>query len=92
MKTINVNYIAIITLSILAVPLLAMQFSSEVNWTLGDFIVMGILLFVSGLVWEFVRSRLNTPKAKLLAGVAVLFVLLYVWAELAVGIFTNIGS
>ena len=32
---------------ILSIPLVAMQFTKEVNWTLSDFLMMGILLFAT---------------------------------------------
>src|ERR1041385_1445087 len=41
-------YVALATASMLMVPLVAMQFTGEVNWSTGDFIVMGVLLFGTG--------------------------------------------
>ena len=43
---------AIIVAFILLVPLVAMQFTDEVVWTLSDFVVAGVLLFGSVLVYE----------------------------------------
>ena len=39
-----------VALGILCIPLIAMNFSNEVNWTLFDFIVVGLLLLGTGLV------------------------------------------
>lgn len=80
------------TLIILAVPLIAMQFSQEVSWTLADFVAIGTLLLVAGLSFEVLASNLKEPRKKVLAGLAVALVVAYIWAELAVGIFTNLGS
>lgn len=41
-------WIALATGLILSIPLIAMQFTSGVNWTLADFVVMGTLLMATG--------------------------------------------
>ncbi len=72
---------------LLSIPFIAMQFTNEVNWTPGDFIIMGVLLFGTGLLCEFVMRKVkNTNKRIMICG-ALLFVFLLIWAELAVGIF-----
>lgn len=79
-------YVTII-LMILAIPAVAMQFTSEVNWSIADFIVAGILLSAAcvGLEW-ILRTVANKRHRWLwIAGLVVLFVL--IWAELAVGVF-----
>lgn len=84
--------IALVTTPILSVPLMAMQFSGEVNWTMFDFVVIGTLIFGTGLMLDLAikKTRNNTHRVAL--GVLILAVFLYIWAELAVGIFTNWGS
>ncbi|MES2448471.1 MAG: hypothetical protein V4546_14890 [Bacteroidota bacterium] len=72
---------------ILLIPLVAMQFTKEVNWDLADFIIMGILLFVTGMAIEVVTRKVRSTKLKLALTLIILFVLFLVWAELAVGIF-----
>lgn len=84
-------WIAAATGLILSVPLIAMQLTGEVDWKLGDFIVMGILLFGTGFMFVHV-ARVTPRKYRTLIGIAFVVVLLYMWAELAVGIFTNLGS
>lgn len=84
-------WIAIATAAILSIPLIAMQFTAEVHWTLSDFIVMGVLLF--GMGFAFVQvARIIPRKYWIITGIAFFVILLYIWAELAVGIFTNLGS
>lgn len=72
---------------ILSIPLIAMQFTKEVNWTLSDFLIMGILLFITTFTIDFVLKKFKTLKSRLILVVGTLALLVLVWAELAVGIF-----
>jgi len=36
--------------TILLIPLIAMQLTNEVNWSLFDFIIMGAMLTITGLL------------------------------------------
>ncbi len=81
--TIVIGIVAVILL----IPLVAMQFTKEVNWDLTDFITMGILLFITGMSIELVTRKVQSAKIKLALTLIILFVLFLVWAELAVGIF-----
>ena len=78
-------WIAAATGSILLVPLIAMQFTSEVDWGIEDFIAMGILLFGMGSLFVGI-ARVIPGKYRVLAGIACAAALLLVWAHLAVGI------
>lgn len=78
--------------AILLVPLLAMQFTSEVNWTGFDFVVAAILLAGTGFALELAVSRFADMKQRMLGVAAIALVFVYVWAELAVGIFFHFGS
>jgi hypothetical protein len=71
---------------VLLAPLVAMQFTEEVNWTLSDFIFAGVLLFGAlGLYEVTVRKTGNTVyRAGVGAGLAAAVLLL--WANAAVGI------
>ncbi|NII81930.1 MULTISPECIES: hypothetical protein [unclassified Pedobacter] len=73
--------------SILAIPLIAMQFTNEVDWTLSDFIIAGTLLLSTGLAIELVIRNLKTGTLRTLILVVILLALFLIWAELAVGIF-----
>ena len=72
---------------ILSIPLMAMQFTEEVNWTISDFLVMGILLFTTVFTIDFVLKKFKTLKSRLILIVGIVVLLALVWAELAVGIF-----
>ncbi|HEX6173631.1 MAG TPA: hypothetical protein VF089_06420 [Candidatus Binatia bacterium] len=83
---------AIIVALLLLVPLVAMQFTDEVVWTRSDFVVAGVLLFGSALVYELATRNMSHAKKRIAVGIVVVVVLLWLWAELAVGVFTNWGS
>jgi len=72
---------------LLLIPLIAMQFTSEVDWKLPDFVIMGILLLGTGLLCEFVMRKVKWIENRVLIIGAILVVLFLIWAELAVGIF-----
>ena len=77
---------------LLLIPLIVMQFTDEVNWTLFDFIVASVLLFVTGLLCELAIRKIKNIKYRIAICIAIIITLLLVWAELAVGIFgTLIG-
>ncbi|WP_227496555.1 hypothetical protein [Massilia litorea] len=78
--------IALVTAVILLVPLVAMQFTREVNWTLGDFVVAGGLLMGTGLLFDLAVRKIRTQKARLITIGAIALGFLFVWTELAVGI------
>lgn len=71
----------------LLIPLVTMQFTDEVNWTLFDFIVAAVLLFGAGLAIEFIFRKMKRNNYRIAITLAILVMLLLVWAELAVGIF-----
>lgn len=66
----------------LLVPLLAMQFTDEVDWGLADFIVGGALLFGAGLTYDLFARRGSTVAYRAAVGVAVGAALLLLWISL----------
>ena len=85
----NKRFIIIIltVVLLLLIPLIAMQFTDEVNWTLIDFIVAGVLLLGTGLMCELVMRKVNKIRLRIDICLALLIILVLIWAELAVGIF-----
>lgn len=81
--------IMLAALSLLLIPLIAMQFTDEVDWTPLDFVVMGILLTGTGLICELVLRKVKQTKYRVIICLGVLLVFLLIWAELAVGIFDS---
>ena len=85
--------IMITVVLLLLIPLIAMQFIDEVNWTLLDFVVAGVLLLATGLICELVIRKVNKIEHRIAICLTILTALLLIWAELAVGIFgTPLGG
>lgn len=72
---------------LLLVPFVAMQFTTEVAWTLSDFVVAAVLLLGTGLMCELVMRKVKKRKHRIAICAAILLALLIIWAELAVGVF-----
>jgi bacteriorhodopsin len=87
MKKESVILVLIVTFILLLIPLVAMQFTNEIKWDLKDFLVMGAMLFVTGLLIEVVFRRFKNSVFKWLFCGFVILAFLLVWAEMAVGIF-----
>jgi uncharacterized membrane protein SirB2 len=83
--------LALLTGLVLLVPLTAMQFSPEVVWTGSDFVIMGLLVYLVGSLFIIGARRLPRRHWRTL-GIALGVLFVYLWAELAVGVFTHIGS
>ena len=74
---------------LLMLPLVAMQFTGEVNWTLSDFVVMGVMLGLVCVSFEIAVRVARTNAYVVAAGIAVAAAFLMTWANLAVGIIGN---
>lgn len=72
---------------LLLTPAIAMQFTSEVAWGPGDFIVAAGLLGLTGIGLELAARVPGSSFRRLAIAGAILGLLLIVWIELAVGIF-----
>ncbi len=73
--------------AILAIPLIAMQFTNEVKWEFFDFLIMGVLLFATAFCINFILNKIPERGKRFFFIAISLIVLLLIWAELAVGIF-----
>lgn len=83
---IRIGVWSLVALALLA-PLVAMQFTNEVNWGIEDFAVAALLLGGAGLALEAVLRFVRGTGARIGLGLAIGAALLLVWAELAVGLF-----
>lgn len=87
MKNKRIISILLSVLIILLIPFIAMLFTNEVNWSIYDFFIMGVLLLITGLFCELLFRRVKSlPNTIIVCGI-ILFALFLVWVELAVGIF-----
>ena len=74
-------------LLLLIIPLLAMQFTDDVNWSIFDFVVMGFLLLFFSLGIDITMKKVKNENVKILYVFLTILIFLLIWAELAVGIF-----
>ncbi len=88
----KIRRLALATALLLSVPLIAMRFTAEVNWGLGDFIAAGLLLFGTGFLYELIAARHGHAWHKLAVALAAGTALLLVWINLAVGIIGSEGN
>lgn len=75
---------------LLLVPLVAMQFTTEVNWSFFDFLIMGVLLFALGTSIEYARRHVKVAENRIAIIFFLVLLFLLIWAELAVGVFGTV--
>ncbi len=93
-STRNIVRVAAITGLLLLVPFVAtlMNPNATVNggvgggfdWGAMDFVIMGALLFVTGLSIDFAIRKIQSPLHRVIACIGIIFALVLIWAELAV--------
>jgi hypothetical protein len=81
--------VAVATVAILMIPFVGMRISNDWNWSLFDFIVMGALIFGTGLAYVLISRKGGTTAYRFAVGTALAAAFLLVWINLAVGV---IGS
>jgi hypothetical protein len=81
--------VVLVSLGILMIPLVAMQFTEEVTWTASDFIFAGILLIGTGLAYVGVTAVRKDPVYRSAVAAAIGTTFLLIWVNVAVGV---IGS
>ena len=72
---------------LLLIPMIAMQLTEEVNWSIFDFIIMGIMLSITGLALEIIIKKIKYYKYRNIFILVTVFIFLIIWAELGVGLF-----
>lgn len=85
----SIAILALITVFLLMIPLIAMQFTDEVVWTLGDFLFAGTLIFGTGLTYKLATRTSGNTAYKVAVGIALASGFMLIWGNGAVGI---IGS
>lgn len=73
-------------------PLVGMNFSAQVDWSPGDFLVLGATLLAAGGALELLLRASRRASYRLSAAVAVLTGFLLFWANQAVGIVGDRGN
>jgi len=72
---------------LLLVSGISMLFTNEVNWSIQDFIIAGILLLSIGLAIEFILRKVSKKQNRIALIIIILMLLILTWIELAVGVF-----
>ena len=70
---------------LLLLPLIAMQFTDEVGWGVGDFATFGALLLAVGLPYELAVRKTGDSAYRAAVGVALVAAVLLGWIHLAGG-------
>jgi hypothetical protein len=78
--------------ALLLLPLVAMQFTSEVNWTLSDFIFAGVMFGLVGGTLELTFRKSGNICYRGGVAIAVATTFLLVWINGAVGIIGDEGN
>lgn len=77
---------------LLLLPLVAMQFTSEVNWDAADFAVIGAMLLIGCGVYELGVRLGGSPAYRAGFGLAAITGFVLVWVNLAVGMIGGEGE
>jgi hypothetical protein len=80
---------AIAITALLMISLVAMKFIHEVQWSFGDFVIMGAILFGIELAHELIARKSEKTKYSVSFGIGLAGVFILLWVNGAVGI---IGS
>ena len=72
---------------LLSIPLIAMQLTDEVNWSFFDFIIMGVMLSITGLAIGIIIKTIKNYKYRNIFIAIIIMIFLLIWAELGVGLF-----
>jgi hypothetical protein len=81
------NWSVFSPLLLLLLPLIGMLISDEVNWSLFDFLIMGMLILSLSFGIKQILQATIKYKYKALFIALFLLVFMLVWVELAIGIF-----
>ena len=74
-----------VSAALLCLPAIAMQFTTEVAWSPGDFVFMGIMFLAACGAWEMAWRVSGSNAYRAGVGLAVAASFLLIWVNLAVG-------
>ncbi len=77
---------------LLLLPLIAMRFTDEVNWTGSDFVVAAVLFGSVGLAFELIVRKSSSLAYRAGAALAVIAAFLTIWVNGAVGMIGSEGN
>ena len=80
-------FFCLVSLALLVSPLIAMQFTHQVDWDRADFLSAALLLAAIGVAIELAIRVIRRPALRGIAIIAVITCAALVWADAAVGVF-----
>jgi hypothetical protein len=92
MRHMNILRVALIVGLILLIPLFGNIFIEGWDWSLFDFVVMGALLFVTGIAIDAAARKIEDPGGRAFTIIMIVGALIAIWTELAVGALTQLMS
>jgi hypothetical protein len=84
-----------ITGILLLIPFMAQMITSEVNWTLSDFIAAGTMIFGIGIGYVLISRQSDSMMYRIASGLTLFTALFLIWVNLAVGVIgseDNVGN
>jgi len=75
-----------LTGAVLLVPLIAMQFTEQVNWKIGDFVVAAAMVLFASLIYFHITQRQRKQTNNLFWGLLIGFLFISLWVVLAIDI------
>lgn len=76
-------------LFLLLIPTFGMMFSNQFNWSLFDFITMGVFLLVLGIGINFILNKVKKGSLRYVLIILVLLLFSLIYVELSVGVFES---
>lgn len=83
MKNKRITILALGAVALLLLPAIAMQFTTEVNWTSSDFIFAAIFLTIAATAFEVTMRLSKNHSQQITFGAMVTFGFVLLWAFLA---------
>lgn len=83
-QKVNIKRVALITAVVLLIPVIG-----RFPWGIFDYVFMGLLIFATGCLLDWVARNVEA-KYRVVVAAAILFVFFLVWAELAVGLISQL--
>ena len=74
-------------LFLLLIPTFGMMFSDQFNWSIFDFITMGIFLLVLGIGINFILNKVKKVSLRYVLISLLLLIFSLIYVELSVGVF-----
>ncbi len=73
----------------LSLVFITSQFTDEVKWSIGDYLMMGGLLLTISFITIYIMGKIVKTQLRLLFIGVMILVFILIWAELSVGIFNT---